>query len=69
MADINVLAAKALARLEASPDKSRLKYYIETERVIIGSGVSNKNDVKRLTRLVRLRVDQIRAAEKKRRAR
>lgn len=68
MADINVLAAKALARLEASPDKSRLKYFIETERVVTGSGIFHKPDVKRITKLVRRRVEQIREAEKKRRA-
>lgn len=52
MANIQDLATKAAARLHSSSDKSDLRFFNISREVVIGSGISNKNDVTRIARQV-----------------
>lgn len=52
MANIQDLATKAAARLHSSSDKSDLRFFNISREVVIGSGISDKHDVKRISREV-----------------
>jgi len=54
MADIQALASKAAMQWHAKPDdRSLLRFYNITDQVAKGTGVRNRDDLKRITRDIR----------------
>lgn len=49
MANISLLADRAAERLSASKDKSDLAFFNITQKVVIGSGITNPSDLRKIT--------------------